>query len=62
MNEIVPTPAVSTANPTPTNPVPAAPEPNPAIAWCRQAYIQAYKASKSQGSSEYEAERAAADA
>jgi hypothetical protein len=57
MNEIVPTPPVSTANPVLT-----APEPNPAVAWCRQAYVQAYKASKSRGSSEYAAECDGADA
>jgi hypothetical protein len=62
MNEIVPTPAVPIANPTPTNPTPIAPEPNPAVAWCRQAYAQAFQASKSQGSSQYEAERHGADA
>jgi len=57
MNDIVPTPAVSTPNPTLT-----APEPNSAVAWCRHAYVQAYNASKSQGSNEYAAERAGADA
>jgi hypothetical protein len=57
MNEIVPASAVLTANPTPT-----APEPNPAVTWCRQAYEQAFQASKSTGSSQYKAECDGADA
>ena len=57
MSDIIPTPAVPTANPVLT-----APEPNPAVAWCRQAYAQACKESKSQGNCELAAERAGADA
>ena len=52
-----PAPAVPTETPALT-----APEPNPAVAWCRQAYIKAYKESKSNGNREFEAERHAADA
>jgi hypothetical protein len=57
MSNMVPTPAVSTASTAPT-----APEPNPAVAWCRQAYMQAYQESKSQGKSRYEAECDGAEA
>jgi len=53
MSEAVP------ASPAPAdpaaNPAPAAPEANPAVAWCRQAYAEAYKASKNRGSSESQA-------
>jgi hypothetical protein len=57
MSQIDPTPSVSTANPTLTGP-----EPNPAIAWCQKAYLEAYQESRSEGKSDYLAECDAADA
>ncbi|HEX4321346.1 MAG TPA: hypothetical protein VHZ52_10610 [Acidobacteriaceae bacterium] len=53
---------------TPTPPAPAsesvltAPEPNPAVAYCRQAYRQAFKASREHGKKNYEWESDAREA
>lgn len=59
MSETVPTPAAP--SPT-TEPILTAPEPNPAVAYCRQAYRQAFKAAKEQGKRQSEWEWEAKEA
>jgi|ERR1700729_591076 hypothetical protein len=59
MSETIQTPAAPASNP---EPILTAPEPNPAVAYCRQAYRQAFKAAREKGKSEFDREWEAKEA